>query len=120
MHTFTSPWIRYFCSCSPAAANWLGVEFKKPCALLVEVVDEVPVFAKVNDLFVLDNRPVAHTTLHKTLSFNKHFHHFCVRLTHVSKVIDLKSTPSSYHVRSFAHISQQLIVPKFKIAGLFI
>ena len=95
-----------------------GVEFRKPCAFLFEVTDEHPVFAKVNDLYIVDNRPVTYTTLYKTLFFNKHFHGYALDLSNINKVISLNNTLTSYHVRTIMANGQQVIVPKFKIAGV--
>ena len=72
-------------------------------------------FAKVVDLYIFGNKPIAYTQVFQTETFSKHHHAYVLRLTQEFKVVSLDSVSMTYHIRTVLH--KPVIVPKFYISG---
>ena len=100
--------------------NWLrlnGVLFKKPCALLLRIEEEQPVFTKVLDVYVFGQRPIAYTQLYKTDSFIRHYHVYTLSLSPLYEVVSLDSVSITYHVKQLEleGTISSVIIPKHYI-----
>ncbi len=96
-----------------------GQLYKAPCALVLGVEDDSPVFAQVNAVYVVDRtRVVADVNLMATKAFNMHYHAYVIEKTVTQRtvVLDTLHNPFPLHVRKLAN-SKRVIVVKHHISG---
>lgn len=98
-----------------------GVTYKKPCALMVNVANDLPVFARVIDVYIINgDMPAALIQLYQTVGFNKQYHAFDLETTSECQIVELDHMhcPLPFHVRK-THSGTLAIVPKYHISGTF-
>ena len=49
-----------------------GTTYKKPCALILNVENDYPLFATLENIFVVNSRILFYVTLLETLHYNEH------------------------------------------------
>ena len=104
-----------------ARCKWVRVNetmYKPPCAVVLGVEDDDPVFGQVKQVYIVDsNRVVLYVQVMHTTGFNQHFHAYMIEGTHVYKtvLVDILYSPFPLHIRRL-HICQIIIV-KHHIVG---
>ena len=63
-----------FCIPRPNLIKIYGTLYKEPCALVVDVIDDLPQFGKLKDILVVDEEVYLHVQLLKTKKYSEHFH----------------------------------------------
>ena len=94
-----------------------GVTYRSPAAIIIDVKDDYPVFVKIEDVFVIEDKPVAYGLQYDTVSFCRHSHAYIVSCSSTRHVVDLlhlfHHTP--YFIR---YIKRKfMVVPKYHICG---
>ena len=91
--------------------------YKKPCVLMVKDSDgEFPSFAKLHNVYVVNEVPQFHIELLVTDHFNQHFHCFIVKGTtrRVCVKQDQLRTHITHHIRYLpGQQNAMCIVPKY-------
>ncbi len=106
-------------------ARWVkiqGTEYREQCALLIAVEDDYPVFARVEDIYVIDgSRIVFQVCVFRTLTFCRHHHLFIISNTHTCKLVNADdlyhSFPFCIRQVSIDDCTQHAIIPKYHITG---
>ena len=64
--------------------NWIkmrGQKYKSSCIVIMQIDDEVPKFAKIENIFIVNSKIVLEVNAFNTLSFCSHYHAYGVKLT---------------------------------------
>ncbi len=96
-----------------------GQIYRSPCAVVLGVEEDYPLFAEFNNVFVLDRtRVVAHVNMLTTTHFNTHYHTYVIERTATTRVVVLDTllNPFSLHIRKVANFTHVIVV-KHHIAG---
>ena len=64
-----------------------GIVYQKPCALLLGLNDDYPLFARLDDIFIIDIRFLFSVTLLNTLLFNHHYQGYVIDQMSDKKII---------------------------------
>jgi len=58
-----------------------GQKYKSSCIVIMQIDDEVPKFAKIENIFIVNSKIVLEVNAFNTLSFCSHYHAYGVKLT---------------------------------------
>ena len=98
-----------------------GILYKKPCAIIHSLQNEdVPQFAELEDIIVIDNKPHFLVNLLTTENFNVHFNAFVIRKGGPKLLIspEYLISPFPVHVRKIEGLTsfaQRAIVIKYHL-----
>ena len=98
-----------------------GQLYKAPCAVVIGVEDDYPLFAEMDDaLYVTEEKKVlASVNLLTATEFKTHFHCYIVERTSTYKMVALDTlfSPFPLHVRQLSSSAKLCIVVKHHIIG---
>lgn len=78
----------------PCRTKWAkvdGILYKPECAIVLEVIDDYPVFGQIQSIFVVDCVVFLHVCVIRTVSFNNHIHVYIVKRTPTLKTLPVRS-----------------------------
>ena len=90
-------------------ANWVKIDnisYQKPCALLIGVENDYPLFDRLEDIFVVNNRVLFHITQLETLYFDGHLQGYVISYTSNNDII--LSTQLHSHIPMHIHRTPSL------------
>lgn len=93
---------------SPCRTKWVkvdGILYKPEGAVVLELIDDYPVFGKIQSIFVVDCVVFLHVCVIRTVSFNSHIHAYIVKRTPTLKTLPVRSlySPTVLHIRRFTN-----------------
>ena len=95
--------------------------YKPQGAVVIEVVDDYPVFGQIETIYVVDNIIMLYLDIFTTCSFHKHCYAYIVKRANQRKTLSIENllVPGVLHIcRLTVDGSPNLcVVPKFHIAG---
>lgn len=96
-----------------------GILYQKPCALLLGVDDDYPLFGRLDDIFIIDNRFLFSVTLLNTLLFNHHYQGYVIDQTSNTNIIAHSQllSPFPMHIHSLPSQTLKIIICKHHICG---
>lgn len=102
--------------------NWVkldGIRYQKPCALLLGVEDDYPLFGRLDDILIVDNRYIFSVTVLSTTYFNHHYQGYVIDTTTNTKIIMHKQlhSPFPFHIHYISSHSLKIIICKHHIYG---
>ena len=80
-----------FPTCRTKWAKVDGILYKPEGAVVLEVVDDYPVFGQIQSIFVVDWVVFLHVCIIRTVSFNNHIHAYIVKRTPTLKTLPVRS-----------------------------
>jgi len=100
-------------------ANWIrfaGQKYHESYAIMIEADDgEYPKFAKIENIFVSNNKILLSSTTYETLSFCTHYHSYEVKETSISQLVDIEKLPYVYTEIIQTHNHKQFITIRYHI-----
>ena len=105
--------------------KWVKVNsilYQKPCALLLRVEMDHPVFGNLEDIFVIDNRVLFQLSVLETSNFNVHLQAHTVNHTQDREILLHKNLPSPFpmhiHRVTVDDSSFSVIICKYHICNV--
>ena len=105
-------------------AKWVKVGdilYKEPCALLVGVEEDDPVFGRLKSIYVVNDRIIFELNIFQTHYFHSHYYSYIVSSTSSNKLFLSSQLLSPFpvhihrlHAQNSTHLA---IVPKYHICG---
>ena len=71
--------------CSTKWVKSDGLEYRKPCVLMVSVEDDDPVFARLEEIFVVSAEIYFKVAMQTTVRYSVHFHAYVIENTDLSR-----------------------------------
>ena len=105
-------------TCRTKWAKLNGQVYKPPCAVVLGVEDDYPVFGQVDGIYAVESRLVAEVNVMTTAQFSVHYHGYVVERTSTYKIVRLSSlhSPFPLHVRKLPNLDL-IIIMKHHITG---
>ena len=98
--------------------NWVDVDgtmYKKPCVLITRADEETPIFGKLLEIYIVNQKVYLEVQEHSTTEFDHHYHCYNVQLT-FTKYVMCHNKLLSHQVRwSPKGIGTLCVVPKHHI-----
>lgn len=107
------------CTTRPKWVKAEGITYQKPCALLVGVENDCPLFGSLEDIFIVNSRILLYVTSLETLCFNEHLQAYVISYMSNTSLIQLNSHIPTYihRVVSQENDSLNVIVCKHHVCG---